>query len=307
MISKHLCLFKYFSSTIKPIYLQIGKQSVIDSKEYNNPIVKISLLSSNDININRNTNHNDSINKEDSIHLMLIPKHSDINITLNNCNSNMSIINSNFNELMMNLTNSSINVNEKIGKASSNLSINLTRSKVNIDSIDSMNYLSLKSNSNSQINIKSLSSNYFKADVIGNNIFNCSLLKIKENSLLHYSNDTKLCFNINPLALWTLINVYCVNRSKFINLPLGVLGGKIGSTSFPTLVLFNNDKPAHLIERLHEPVLLSILSKSKMKLGLIMIGLSILAICKAYPYYCFSNETYTRCKLNQYKIKKSMI
>lgn len=305
MIQSHYCLFRFFSTIMKPLYIQIGKQSIINAKAYINPIAKITLLSSNETISNIQSGQTTNINKSESIHLMLIPKHTDINLTLSNCTSNMSIHKANFNHLSLNITNSSINFKEKIMKQSSNLSLILNQSKINLNSIQSINNLSLQSKSDSQIDIKSLSANYFKAEVEGNNVFNCSLTKIRENSLLHYSNDTKLNFTINPLALWTLINVYCVNRKSFINLPLGVLGGKIGSTSFPTLILFNKDRLPRLINSLHKPILS--FTRFNIRLVLVLMGLSAVGMYQTYSYYFYSNEAYTRCKLNQYLLKKNIL
>ena len=152
---------------------------------------------------------------------------------------------------------SHVTLSNNINLSKTNMNVVSHKSVINCNNTINVNKFiydnSLSMYKDNVINIKELLSNELNMKIGKNDYIKCNITKISENSVIDFPNINNINLKINRILLYTLLNVYDAKHNVFINLPLGVLGSKIGSTSFPTLILHNNNinsnsnnKPLHI-------------------------------------------------------------
>ena len=225
----------FFSHSLRNVYVDIGNKAfyAINSDKIKN----ISLYDHK----RTLSNEDKAKNKNDNVHLHIYSNNSKLHLEISNCEKiNFDIVKKTTSNLNLKISALRSNINFDNSLNSSNLSISLSgcdKSKIAFKSINNLHNLTINKSSLSSYTMNSLSCESFAFYLNDNDILKCCIHKITNNSILEYKNQSNIKMKINPIALFALINIYDVNLRKFINLPLGVLGGKIGSTSFPTLLL----------------------------------------------------------------------
>ena len=291
----HIIQYMKFTALMKKVFLDVKEIAHIDNKKYNNKIAKISIGEyKNDIKVKIEENNNEHI------HLFLRPIKQKVNVSVTNCNKVNIDIGSKINDLTLSLKSSSITIDKDINLPKLSLSfIKCTDSSINIKKISSLQKLKIKESNNNNYTIQKISTKSFEFYLNEKDNLNCSLLKLTDNSILDYKSKEKTTLKINQVALYTLINVFDVKQNKFINLPLGVLGGKIGSTSFPTLIINYKDKVN--ISDFKEKLFSSNFFTNRNLLWII----SGLILCSyGYRRYKYSNEDYSKYKVCRTHFKK---
>lgn len=225
----------FFSHNFRNVCVDIGNKTfyVVNS----NKIKKISLYD-HKINLIKEDKMK---NRNDNVNLHIYSNNKKLHLEISNCDKlNFEIVKKNKSNSNLIISSLQSNINFDTSLNSSNLSLSLLgckKSKISFRSINNLHNLKINKSSLSSYTMNFLSCESFAFYLNDNDILKCYIRKITSNSILEYKNKSKIEMKINPIALFTLINIYDVNIKKFINLPLGVLGGKIGSTSFPTLLL----------------------------------------------------------------------
>lgn len=292
----HLMQYMNYSALMKKVFLDVKEIAHIDNKHYNNKIAKISI---GEYNKNDNEKRMD-VGNDELIHLFLRPIKQKINVSVTNCNKVNVDIGSKINDLTLSLKSSSITIDKEINLPKLCLSFNkCSDSSININKISNIEKLKIKDSNNNKYTIQSLSAKSFEFYLNEKDNIKCSLLKLTDNSILDYKSKENTAFKINQVALYTLINVFDVKQNKFINLPLGVLGGKIGSTSFPTLLINYKDKVniSDFKEKLFSSNIFTHTNILWAISGLILC-------CYGYRQYKYSNEDYSKYKVYRTHFKK---
>ena len=222
-------------------------------------VLKINNTQCNDV--NTVVVHNNNNNNNTRCGNVMYCKASNDNVRLDV--SNMKHVCIRFdNKSLMNVKHITINarcshvtLSNNINLSKTNMNVVSHKSVINCNNTINVNKFiydnSLSMYKDNVVNIKELLSNEVNMKIGKNDYIKCNITKISENSVIDFPNINNISLKINRILLYTLLNVYDAKHNVFINLPLGVLGSKIGSTSFPTLILHNsntytNNKPLHI-------------------------------------------------------------
>ena len=165
------------------------------------------------------------------------------------CFDNKSLMN--VKHITINARYSNVTFINNVNLVKTNMSVVSHKSVINCNNTINVNKFvydnSLSPYKDNVVNINTLLSNELQMKIGRNDYVKCNIMKISDNSVIDFPGINNISLKINRILLYTLLNVYDAKQNVFINLPLGVLGSKIGSTSFPTLILHNNNnKPLHI-------------------------------------------------------------